>query len=147
MATYSFMDVACTIVGPGGAVSLGYGAGVSDEGITVEYAEDKDMMVIGADATPMHSLRADKSGTCTVRLLKTSPTNGLLQAMYLFQTLSSANWGNNTLVVSDVARGDLASCRSVAFKKVTGLTWAKDANMNEWAFNCGLIDFIIGIAP
>lgn len=145
MATYSFMDVAATLVGPGGAISLGYGAGVADEGITVEYAEDKDAMVIGADATPMHSLRADKSGSVIIRLLKVSPTNGLLQAMYLFQTLSSANWGNNTLVVSDVARGDLVSCRSVAFRKVTALTYGKDANVNEWSFSAGLIDFIIGV--
>ncbi len=35
----------------------------------------KNTMTIGADGEVMHSLHADKSGTVTVNLLKTSPTN------------------------------------------------------------------------
>ncbi|MGU4704086.1 DUF3277 family protein, partial [Burkholderia cepacia] len=34
MTTYSFQDVASTIVGPGGAFSLGYGEATAEEGIT-----------------------------------------------------------------------------------------------------------------
>lgn len=82
MSTYSFLDVQATLVGPTGIVQLGYGAAVADEGISIEAAGDKNTMIIGADGEGMHSLHADKSGTVTVRLLKTSPTNAKLMVMY-----------------------------------------------------------------
>ena len=145
MAAYSFKDVVATITGPGGVVNFGYGAGIAEEGITLEPTDDKDAMVIGADGTPMHTLRAAKSGTATVRVLKTSPTNALLQAMYDFQTLSSANWGQNIIVVANNAAGDVTTCRSVAFKRVAGNAYAKDAAMMEWAFNCGEMDRLLGV--
>lgn len=143
-ATYSFLDVQATIVGIGGPISLGNGAGAAEEGITIAYAEDKNTMVIGADGDVMHSLHAGKSGTATVRLLKTSPTNAKLAAMYAVQTISSAAHGQNVLSVTDTARGDAMVCRHVAFKKFTGLTYAKDAGMNEWAFDVGKIDGLLG---
>jgi hypothetical protein len=33
MATYSFIDVAATIVGPGGSFALGYGSCTAEEGM------------------------------------------------------------------------------------------------------------------
>ena len=46
--TYSFIDVQATLVGPTGVIELGYGAAVAEEGITIEMAEDKNAMLIGA---------------------------------------------------------------------------------------------------
>ncbi len=43
--------------------------------ITVTQWAAQNTMTIGADGEVMHSLHADKSGTVTVNLLKTSPTN------------------------------------------------------------------------
>ncbi|MCE6957462.1 DUF3277 family protein, partial [Acinetobacter baumannii] len=73
MSTYSFMDTQCTLASDDGVIDLGYGAGVADEGITIAMAGDANTMTIGADGEGMHSLSANKSGTVTVRLLKTSP--------------------------------------------------------------------------
>lgn len=75
MATYSFMDVTASLSGPTGEIDLGYGSASSEEGITVAMGGPKNTMTIGADGEVMHSLHADKSGTVTVNLLKTSPTN------------------------------------------------------------------------
>jgi hypothetical protein len=144
MTAYSFSDVNATIVGPGGIVSLGNGAAPAEEGITIDMEEDKDRMVVGADGTPMHTLHAGKQGMATIRLLKQSPANALLQAMYDIQTLSSATWGINTLVVSNTAAGDIITCRSVAFRRQAPITYAKDANVNEWQFHCGAIDRVLG---
>jgi hypothetical protein len=142
--TYSFLDVVANITGPGGNVNLGEGSGDAEEGITIERNGDRDTMTIGADGTPMHSLRADKSGTITVRVLKTSPTNALLQAMYDTQAVSSAVWGNNILHIADVARGDATIAQGVAFRRFPGITYAANGNVNEWAFNCGYIDSVLG---
>lgn len=141
---YSFVDVSCTLVGPGGIISLGNGAGTAEEGITIEQAEDKDTMTVGADGTPMHSLHAGKHGTVTIRLLKTSPQNQQLQLMYDVQQLSSGLWGQNVIVITQTASGDVTSARSVAFRRSPTLTYAKDGNVNEWGFNAGLIDRALG---
>src|SRR5882724_1438268 len=98
MQTYSFLDTVMAINGPGGAFSIRDGA--AKEGFTVDFTEDKNTMTVGADGEAMHSLKATKGGTITLRLLKTSPTNALLGALYNFQTASSATHGQNTIVIS-----------------------------------------------
>ena len=77
MATYSFLDVTATLAGPVGVVDLGYGSGSAKEGITISLANARNAMLIGADGEGMHTLKADKSGTITVRLLATSSRNAL----------------------------------------------------------------------
>lgn len=145
-ATYSFLDTQCSLVGPGGAINLGSGAAVAEEGITIEPNEDIDGMVIGADGTGMHSLHANKSGTVTVRLLKTSPTNQKLSQMYALQTSSSVTHGQNTISLSNNVMQDAVTCRLVAFKRAPTLTYAKDAGLVEWTFNAAQIDRALGAA-
>ena len=89
MSTYSFADISASLVGPGGAISLGYGSGVADEGIAIAAKAEKSAMTVGADGEVMHTLRADKSGTVTLTYLKTSPVNAQLQALYDAQSLDS----------------------------------------------------------
>lgn len=144
MSTYSFLDTQASIVGPGGSFSIGSGDGVAEEGITIEPAGDKNTMQIGADGTGMHNLHADKSGTITVRLLKTSPKNAMLMAMYNLQQTSAALWGNNVISVSNAQIGENNGCRGVAFKKKPTIVYAKDGPMNEWTFDAIAIDSILG---
>ena len=146
MATYSFLDVNCSLVGPGGAVNLGQGAAASEEGITIEPNEDIGSLTIGADGTPMHNLHANKSGSVTVRLLKTSPVNQKLSALYALQTAASSSHGQNTISLVNNATGDAVTCRSVGFKRAPTLTYAIDGGMNEWTFNAGIIDRALGAA-
>lgn len=144
MPTYSFMSCTATLSGDGGEIDLGYGAGVSDEGITIARAEDANTMTVGADGSAMHSLHAARHGTVTVRLLKTSPTNAMLMSMLNYQRSSPAFWGNNNIVVRDHVRGDSTSALVCAFKKVPDLAYAKDGNMVEWSFDAGQIETILG---
>lgn len=144
MSTYSFLGTHCAIVGPGGAINIGAGAAVSDEGITLEPNADINTMVLGADGAVMHSLGADKSRTITVRLLKTSATNQKLAAMYAFQTASAVNHGQNTITLVNNDTQDAVTCQFVAFKRGVPLTYAKDAGINEWQFDAGIVDFTLG---
>ena len=86
MATYSFLDVTASLTGPTGVIDLGQGSANSEEGITQTMGGNKNTMTIGADGEVMHSLHADKSGTITVTLLKTSPVNKKLSLAYNAQT-------------------------------------------------------------
>lgn len=140
MQTYSFLEVNASLVGPGGFISLGAGAGAAEEGISIEATSEIGTMTIGADGKGMHTLHADKSGRITVRLLKTSPVNALLSAMYNFQTAAGATYGQNTLTLTDANRGDVVTCRQVGFTKAPPLSYAKEAGAIEWEFNAIEID-------
>ncbi len=144
MATYSFLDVTASFTGTSGVIDLGYGSANAEEGITVAMAEAKNTMTIGADGEVMHSLHAGKNGTITVTLLKTSPVNKKLSLAYNAQSLSSALWGNNVIVVRNSASGDITTARSVAFQKQPDHVNAKSGNTVSWVFDCGKIDQILG---
>lgn len=144
MATYSFQDVTATLAGPTGVFDLGYGAAVADEGITTAMAGDKNTMMIGADGEGMHSLHADKSGTVTVRLLKTSPQNAKLMAMYDAQSLSASLWGMNVIIIRNPKSGDITTARECAFKKKPDLNYKKDGDIVEWTFDAIKIDSLLG---
>jgi hypothetical protein len=144
LATYSFLDVAATLSGPGGSISLGAGSANSEEGISIEFDEETGTMQKGADGSVVHSLHAVKSGRGTVRLLKTSPVNSLLSSLYNFQRTSSLFYGKNVLVVSNPVTGDVYTCQQVAFAKHPANAWSKDSNVIEWDFNIGVIDPVLG---
>lgn len=138
--TYSFLDTHCAITGPGGAFSITNGA--AKEGITIAMREDKNKLDIGADGSGMHSLRADKSGKITIRLLKNSPTNALLSAMYNLQQTSATIWGQNVIsLVSSV--GDVITATGVAFLRQPVVTYAEEGGMNEWEFEAIAINELL----
>lgn len=140
--TYSFLSVQATIVGPGGAFPLGNSAGAAEEGISVSPLGPKNTMQVGADGAIMHSLHGGNPGRFIVRLLKTSPVNALLSAMYNFQRSSPANWGQNTLVVSDTYRGDLNTLTVAAFVVQPDIVYDKAGRHNEWVFEGNLNELL-----
>lgn len=142
--TYSFLSIVAAISDPNGTFSIGSGAGASDEGITITMADDKASLVVGADGQGMHSLHAAKNGTVTVRLLKTSPTNALLQDLYSATTSSPADYGGSTIVIRDPNRGDVVTCRGCGFRKFPDIAYGKDGAMQEWVWNAAAIDQVLG---
>jgi hypothetical protein len=141
---YSFLNVQCAINGPGGSINLGAGAATSDEGITISPSNPINTMQIGADGNGQHSLHADRSGKITVRLLKTSPVNRLLSAMYNAQTASAANHGQNVISLTDTQRGDSITASGVAFEKAPDLTYGKEAGLVDWEFAAIAISRTLG---
>jgi hypothetical protein len=141
--TYSMLSINGTVNGPGGAFPIGAGVGLAKEGISVEMLEDKDAMTAGSDGAIMHSLRGSNAGRIVVRILKTSPINAQLNALYNFQRLNAANWGQNVIQFNDTVRGDVITATEMAFTKQPVITYAEDAGMNEWSFQ-GSIDQLLG---
>lgn len=144
MATFSFMDVTATLAGVTGVVDLGYGSGNSKEGISITMGQTRNTMTVGADGEVMHSLKADKSGTVTVRLLYTSPVNALLQAMYDAQALSSSAWGQNVITIRNKGNNDTTVARDCAFSRQPDRSFSEEGGVMEWVFDCGKIDTIMG---
>ena len=144
MSTYSFQQVVASIVGPGGNINVGAGAGISADGITIETVGQKNNMITGADNSGTHSLISVDASTTTIRILKTSPTNAQLMNMYQLQKLSSATWGANLITLRDSARGDLAILAKAAFQNPPNLTYATEAGFNEWIFDVLDTTIILG---
>lgn len=132
---YSFLNISAFIVGPGGAFNMAAGAAAAEEGLTLEAAEDKNVMTIGADGQGQHSLIASDACLVTVRLLKTSLINGNLMLMYDTQSVSSALWGANVITITDSARLDVHVIQAAAFKKKPKIDYQKEAGMIEWVFD------------
>lgn len=145
MSVYSFVDVSAAIVGPGGSINLGMGAATSEEGISIESSEDKNVMTIGADGSVMHSLIAAEAANVSIKLLKTSPTNAALQNLYNFQTSSSLYHGKNTITIRNPITGDSITLSEVAFSKRPAITYAKEGGMIEWAMHCGKTTQVLGV--
>jgi Protein of unknown function (DUF3277) len=145
LTTYSFLDIVATFSpsGGGGQISLGFGAGIAKEGLSFEMLDDKDLMTIGADGAVMHSLRASNGARCTVRILKTSPTNNFLSTTYGLQRFTPSIWGQNFVSARDILQGDVMRLTSVAFARQPVITYAEDANLNEWTFY-GTLDELLG---
>lgn len=142
---YSFLDTQVAISGPGGSFPIGgSGTGSAEEGVSVEMLEDKSTMTIGADGTPMHSLHAGQGGRITIRLLKTSPVNSQLSAMYATQTVSSALHGQNTITLKNATLGDSITGVFCAFKKLPNLSYAKEGGVNVWEFDVGQLNMALG---
>lgn len=145
VGTYSFTDVQAALAGPGGVVNLGADAGAAEEGITIEMIEDKDTMIIGSDGSAQHNLNAGNAARAIVRLLKISPINYQLQLMYNFQKASAATWGQNTLTISDLARGDVHTLRGAAFTRQPRNAYGKQGPALEWELLGAIDDSILGI--
>lgn len=141
---YSFLNISALMAGPGLVANLAAGASVAEEGITIEPAEDKNVMTIGADGKGQHSLVASNAAKVTIRLLKTAPGNALLMAAFDLQSSSSALWGSNVLTITDSGRGDVSVLTSGAFTKKPTLTYAKEGGMMEWTFDFISANSILG---
>lgn len=142
-STYSFLTVQATISGPGGIVDIGSTSGAADEGVTVNPAK-RNNMATGASKDVMHSLQAQKSGTISIQLLKTSKTNEQLSLMQALQQSAPSLHGINIITVRDSARDDLVTATNVAFTGPPTLRYSKDGGMNVWEFDCGQIDEFLG---
>lgn len=143
-SVYSFLSITAGIVGPGLVANLGDGAAASEEGITITRTGDISGMTIGADGEGMHSLFADKSGTITVNLLKTSPMNRVLSAAYAFQTANPAAHGQNTFTLVDKVRGDVVTGQQASFRKHPDLSYGREARVVAWEFNVIKIEGTLG---
>jgi hypothetical protein len=142
--TYGFTNIAASISGPGGSFPIGAGSGSAEEGITIEPDGDKVTKTVGADGAVMYNLHADLSGRILIRLQKISPTNAQLGAMYNLQITDSALTGLNTIIVTDIARGDTISLRGCAFSRPPVITYGTLGGVQEWSLFAAVIDRLLG---
>lgn len=145
--TYSFASVNAVVAdaASGISVQIANGAGVSGEGITVAMNEEKATMSIGADGTPMHSVHKSKGGRIVVRIQKTSPTHAIIDQIYRYTAnAGGANYGQITITLNDLARGDVIVGSQCGIAKRPDLSYAVEGGAMEWVFNVGILEWVLG---
>jgi hypothetical protein len=143
--TYAFENVVASISGPGGQFTLsGPETAAAEEAITITWGEEMNTATIGADGSVMNSMHSARAGTCTFRLMKTSPLVQQLVQMITFQHQSSAFWGRNTITIRDTARGDAYTLDGCAWKRFPTNSYAKIGNVLEFELDVALIDSNLG---
>jgi hypothetical protein len=148
LSVYSLKNYKATFSGPGvSPFAIGDGAGVAKEGIAFSMIEDKNTITTGGTGDIMHSLNASDSGNVTLRFLKISPVNALLNAAYNFQKTNPGSWGQNTIRGADTQRGDVQTCVELAFKKQPDLTYAVEGGTVEWVFEGRIFEKLGNGAP
>jgi hypothetical protein len=140
---YSFLDVQASITGPGGSFDIA-SSGVADEGIRIDMTGDKNTMTVGANGDGMLSLRASKAGRITVTLLKTGQGNALMNQLYSYQSVSSANWGQNIITVTNPVSGDQTTAQDGAFVRQSPLGYTSEGGMCVWTFDFVDVDEVLG---
>lgn len=142
--TYSFENIVAGLTSPAGSFSIGSDAGSADEGISYRMVEDKTTTTTGAGGDIMHSLHASQTGEIVIRLLKTSPVNAQLGALYNMEKGISGLWASNTITVMDIVRGDVITGIYMAFIKFPDGGFSKEGPpTQEWGFR-GIIDVQLG---
>jgi hypothetical protein len=145
--TYSFVDITATIVGPGVSAPFtiaGPDTASAEEGITITWGEEMNTQSIGSDGSVMNSLHASMAGTCNIRLQKISPVNQQLVQLIRAQRSSSALWGQNTIVIRDLARGDVYNLAGCAWVRFPVNSYAKVGNVLDYELHVAQIDPNLG---
>jgi hypothetical protein len=145
--TYAFVDVVATISGPGasGFTISGPDTAAAEEAITITWGEEMDSQSIGADGSVMNSLHAAMAGTVNIRLQKISPVNAALAQLIRYQRASSALWGQNTITIRDMARGDVYNLTGCAWVRFPVNSYAKVGNVLDYELHVAQIDPNLGV--
>lgn len=143
---YSFLNALAGYTDSlGNLIDLSAGNGIAEEGITVEYEEDKVTITYGADGDFMYSLHAASGGTVTVRCLKTSQLNYQLSRLYIATSNGSAVVGTGTITGGDAQRGDSFTAIGCQLRRHAATTMAKEGGTNEWVFMVGKLSVKLGV--
>ena len=142
--TWSYLDLIGSITSPVGSFALTNAGSSEDGSIKISFVGDKNVMQIGADGFPMHSLQATKGAMISLSYLKTSPINQKLNKLFNLQTVSSALHGQNVITFQNPVSGDAITGTFCAFKKHPDVDYdAKGASL-VWAFDVGILDVSLG---
>jgi hypothetical protein len=131
--TYSFLDVQCTLLANSMGITLSEN-GIAEEGLVYRMAGPKNTRTMGADGSGMMGLHASNAGDVTVNLLKASPVNAQLNALYRFQQSSGAFWGNIQITINSPVFGDNIVCNIGAFSKHADVVYDVPGRFLVWEF-------------
>lgn len=139
MAGTRTYDPAGIIFTFGGILISGY---APDTFITATRNSDAFTLQVGAGGQTCRSRSQDKSGTITVSLMQSSPTNDVLSALADIDEKTGSGLG--AVLIKDVNGTTVISAENAWIKKKPEAPFAKEASIREWVIETGELDHFIG---
>ena len=106
--------------------------------VKVSRNNDSFMLAIGSDGEAARAANADKSGTVTVTLMQTSPSNDDLSNLMNADELT--NTGTGALFVKDASGRTLVSAVEAWIRKPADVEFAREITGREWVFETGNLE-------
>ena len=136
MYTYDPKDASLIV---GGFAMSGFADGTF---ISVERTSDAFSKVTGADGITSRAKSNDKSGTITITLAQTSPSNDILSGFAILD--ESKNAGVVPASLLDFAGKTVAASAFAWVKKSPKADYSKEVGNREWVLDCADLDLFIG---
>lgn len=110
--------------------------------VTIERSSDTFTKVTGADGKTTRVKQNDKSGTITVTLSQSSPSNSFLSSIMIMDETTGD--GIVPVTVKDILSTSLMSTGYAWVKKPPASPYAKEHTNREWVFDCAVLEMFIG---
>jgi hypothetical protein len=110
--------------------------------VTVERENDLFSKVSGTDGVVSRAKSNDRSGSCTVSLAQTSPSNDVLSGFY--QLDEKANTGVLPLIGKDLSGRTVFASGNAWIRKPPPITAGKEIENRDWIIDCADLDMFIG---
>ncbi len=138
-ATYEPQNVAFLF---NGIEVVGFGP---DESINCEYNEDAFTRVTGNDGTVARAKNPDRSGTITLTLLSTSPSNDVLSGFEIRDNLDGSGVG--AVLIKDHSGRSLASAKDCWIRKAPAMIFGREVPTRAWVLEAGTLTIFHGGTP
>lgn len=132
-------DPGQVIVSVGGVPMSGYADGTF---LSVDRDEQMFTKVVGADGTTTRVKSNNRSGTMTLTLKQSSPSNDVLSAFAALD--ESVNAGVVPILVKDLSGTTIFFSATGWIQKYPTAEFAKEISNREWIFDLADIDVFVG---
>ncbi len=110
--------------------------------VTLERNEDAFTLMVGADGETARARNQNRSGTLTLTLMQTSPSNDILAALAAADELDGLGVG--PLLVKDLQGSTLALAQNAWIKKIATAEFGKELGSREWVFEMDSLQLFNG---
>lgn len=139
MSGFATYDPGKVVVNVGGIPIEGFADGTF---VNVERSSDTFTKSTGADNRTTRIKQGDKSGTITITLSQSSPSNDVLSGIMLLD--ETTNDGVVPILVKDLLGTTLAVSAYSWIRKPPAAPFAKSISNREWIFDCADLNMYIG---
>lgn len=110
--------------------------------VSAERAGDGFTKSVGADGSVARARMADRSGSVTVTLMHTSPSNDVLSLM----ANEDENFGTavGPLMVKDLSGMTLLAAQNAWIRKMPNVEYGLEIGEREWVFDCDRLQMAVG---
>jgi hypothetical protein len=145
MKAYSFLNMVVVVAAPPAIPShevTGFADG--DDVIMLTRRNDGVTDKVGADGKMSIAISADRSGEITLKLMQTSPSNKVLNAIHNLQQGGPNTFSPIQVFAQDLSRQDMGVGQFGYLKKLPDISRGKEINPHDWVIVVERMDLLLG---